>query len=92
VKETIPTLRRTLLGVDDIVQNGVKETHEDTYHHKGRIGGVIRNGVKELQPLPAQDGNMDWGNYYHDKEDRTKPFNSYLNDTITYGKKIIKND
>jgi len=25
----------------------VKETHEDTYHHKGRIGGVIRNGVKE---------------------------------------------
>jgi len=25
----------------------VKKTHEDTYHHKGRIGGVIRNGVKE---------------------------------------------
>jgi hypothetical protein len=92
VKETIPTLRRTLLGVDDIVQNGVKETHEDTYHHKGRIGGVIRNGVKEVQPLPAQDGNMDWGNYYNGKEDRTKTFNSYLNDTITYGKKIIKND
>ena len=92
VKETIPTLRRTLLGVDDIVQNGVKETHEDVYHHKGRVGGVIRNGVKEVQPLPAQDGNMDWGNYYNGKEDRTKTFNSYLNDTITYGKKIIKND
>ena len=88
VKETIPTLRRTLLGVDDIVQNGVKETHEDTYHHKGRIGGVIKNGVKEVQPLPAQDGNMDWGNYYHGKEDRTKPFNAYLNDTIKYGKKL----
>jgi hypothetical protein len=92
VKETIPTLRRTLLGVDDIIQNGVKETYEDTYHHKGRIGGVIKNGVKEVQPLPAQDGNMDWGNYYHGKEDRTKPFNAYLNDTITHGKKIIKND
>jgi hypothetical protein len=92
VKETIPTLRRTLLGVDDIVQNGVKETCEDVYHHRHRIFGVIKNGVKEVQPLPAQDGNMDWGNYYHDKEDRTKPFNSYLNDTITYGKKIIKND
>ena len=92
VKETIPTLGRTLLGVDDIVQNGVKETREDVYHHKGRIGGVIRNGVKEVQPLPAQDGNMDWGNYYNGKEDRTKPFNAYLNDTITYGKKIIKND
>ena len=88
VKETIPTLRRTLIGVDDIVQNGVKETHEDTYHHKGRIGGVIKNGVKEVQPLPAQDGNMDWGNYYHGKEDRTKPFNAYLNDTIKYGKKL----
>jgi len=35
---------------------------------------------------------MDWGNYYNGKEDRTKTFNSYLNDTITYGKKIIKND
>jgi hypothetical protein len=92
VKETIPTLRRTLIGVDDIVKNGVKETHEDVYHHKGIVGGVIRNGVKKVQPLPAQDGNMDWGNYYHGKEDRTKPFNAYLNDTITHGKKIIKND
>ena len=92
VKETIPTLRRTLLGVDDIIRNGVKETREDVYHHKGRIGGVIRNGVKEVQPLPAQDGNMDWGNYYFGKQDRTKPFNDYLNDAITYGKKIIKND
>ena len=46
--ETIGTLRRTVeWGVDDIIQNGVKETHEDTYHHKGRIGGVIKNGVKE---------------------------------------------
>ena len=32
---------------NNIIQNGVKETHEDTYHHKGRIGGVIKNGVKE---------------------------------------------
>ena len=77
---------------NNIIQNGVKETHEDVYHHKGRIGGVIKNGVKEVQPLPAQDVNMDWGNYYNGKEDRTKTFNSYLNDTITYGKKIIKND
>ena len=30
----------------NIIQNGVKETHEDTYHHKGRIGGMIRNGKK----------------------------------------------
>ena len=30
----------------NIIQNGVKQTHEDTYHHKGRIGGMIRNGKK----------------------------------------------
>jgi hypothetical protein len=49
---------------------------------------VIKNGVKEVQPLPAQDGNRDWGNYYFGKQDRTKPFNDYLNDAIKYGKKL----
>jgi len=67
VKETIGTRRRTLLGVDDI----------------------IRNGVKKVQPLPDQDGNMDWGNYYHDKEDRTKPFNEYLKDAIRFGNQVF---
>ena len=70
------------------VEYGVKETHEDVYHHRPRICGVIKNGVKEVQPLPAQDGNRDWGNYYFGKQDRTKPFNDYLNDAIKYGKKI----
>jgi hypothetical protein len=70
------------------VEYGVKETHEDVYHHRPRICGVIKNGVKEVQPLPAQDGNRDWGNYYLGKQDRTKPFNDYLNDAIKYGKKI----
>ena len=70
------------------VEYGVKETHEDVYHHRPRICGVIKNGVKEVQPLPAQDGNRDWGNYYFGKQDRTKPFNDYLNDAIKYGKKL----
>ena len=53
------------------------------------IDDVIVNGVKETQPLPAQDGNMDWGNYYHGKEDRTKPFNEYLDDAIRFGVKEV---
>jgi hypothetical protein len=74
--------------IENTIEYGVKETHEDVYHHRPRICGVIKNGVKEVQPLPAQDGNRDWGNYYLGKQDRTKPFNDYLNDAIKYGKKI----
>jgi predicted peroxiredoxin len=33
--------------VEDVIQNGIKETHDDVYHHKGRVDGVIRNGIKE---------------------------------------------
>lgn len=63
----------------------------------GGIGGkmstvrdVIETGVKEIKSLPSQEGNRDWGEYYHDKEDRTKPFNEYLNEAITYGIKETK--
>jgi predicted peroxiredoxin len=111
--------------VEDVIQNGIKETHDDVYHHKGRVDGVIKNGIKEVkpaykmiynpmnfdriiseekripdvtdvirdgikevQPLPAQDGNRDWGKYYHGKEDRTKPHTKYVDDVIESGKKI----
>jgi predicted peroxiredoxin len=113
--------------VEDVIQNGIKETHDDVYHHKGRVDGVIRNGVKEIkpayrkiynpinfepvmiedkripditdvicdgikevQPLPAQDGNRDWGKYYHGKEDRTKPHTKYVDDVIESGIKETK--
>ena len=33
--------------VEDVIQNGIKETHDDVYHHKGRVDGVIKNGIKE---------------------------------------------
>jgi predicted peroxiredoxin len=36
--------------VEDVIQNGIKETHDDVYHHKGRVDGVIKNGVKEVKP------------------------------------------
>jgi hypothetical protein len=36
--------------IDKIIDKGVIETHDDVYHHKGRIDGVIKNGVKETKP------------------------------------------
>jgi hypothetical protein len=48
--------------------------------------------VKQVEPLPAQDGNRDWGNYYHGKEDRTKPFNEYLDEAIRFGVKETHDD
>ena len=113
--------------VEDVIQNGIKETHDDVYHNKGRIDGVIRNGVKEIkpsyrmiynpmnfqpeiiedkrlpditdvicdgikevQPLPAQDGNRDWGNYYYRKGEPTKPHTKYVDEVIESGIKETK--
>ena len=69
------------------LQNGIKETNPTKFPSGecGYIREILRNGIKEVQPLPAQDGNRDWGNYYHGKEDRTKPFNEYLNEAIRFG-------
>ena len=33
--------------IKDVISEGVKETYDDEYHHKGRIDGVIKNGVKK---------------------------------------------
>jgi len=108
--------------VEDVIQNGIKETHDDVYHNKGRVDGVIKNGVKEVkpaykmfynpmklppeiiedkripditdvicdgikevQPLPAQDGNRDWGNYYYRKGEPTKPHTKYVDEVIDNG-------
>jgi hypothetical protein len=52
------------------------------------INNVIENGVKETQPLPDQSGELiGYGNYYQDKEDRTKAFYNYLEETIKFGVK-----
>jgi hypothetical protein len=69
------------------LQNGIKETNPTKFPSGecGYIREILRNGIKEAKPLPAQDGNRDWGNYYHGKEDRTKPFNEYLNEAIRFG-------
>ena len=72
--------------IDYVVKYGVKKTEHEIASREWKIGEII----KEVQPLPAQDGNRDWGNYYHGKEDRTKPFNEYLNETIKFGVKKTK--
>lgn len=92
VKETLNTEFMPKLMIDDAVQNGVKETNSTNFPNGncGYIREILRNGIKEIQPLPAQDGNRDWGNYYHGKDDRTKPFNEYLNETIEFGVKTTK--
>ena len=95
MKKTYSTLRRTKLGVDDIIQNGVKDTKpmDEWVNAESIIEDTIEYGVKELQPLPAQDGNRDWGNYYRGKEDRAKPFNEYLDEAIIFGvKEVIKDN
>jgi predicted peroxiredoxin len=82
-------------SIKDVIENGVKETKEisnislmsEFFNVNARR--AIRDGVKELQPLPAQDGNRDWGNYYRGKEDRTKPFNEYLDEAIRFGVKEV---
>ena len=81
--------------IDDIINNGVKETKHrlvesweqkehlaTTFEITESINDAIENGVKELQPLPARDGNRDWGLYYHRQEDRTKPHTEYVKEVI----------
>jgi hypothetical protein len=66
-----------------------KNNYQDDYNGSKMINNVIENGIKEVQPLPDQSGELiGYGNYYHGKEDRTKAFIDYLEETIKFG---IKN-
>jgi phage-related protein len=53
-----------------------------TYTPMTQVKDVIENGVKEMQPLPAQDGNRDWGLYYRRKGHMTKPHTEYVKEVI----------
>ena len=35
--------------ISNVIDTGIKETHNDVYHHKGRINGVIKHGIKETK-------------------------------------------
>jgi hypothetical protein len=74
--------------INDIIEDGVKEIKEISNISlmseifKVNSNRAIKDGVKEIQPLPAQDGNRDWGLYYHRQEDRTKPHTEYVKEVI----------
>jgi hypothetical protein len=48
---------------------------------------VLEKGIKEVQPLPAQDGNMDYSNYYYRQGESGKPHTKYVDDAIRDGVK-----
>jgi predicted peroxiredoxin len=166
IKETIPVVPGDILDtidfmsynnttnvqhlISDVIEKGIKETHDDVMPHTGRVEGVIKNGVKktvdalssrlpnpvlnvikngvkecmpsrtplynpmdfsvqyrenhrlddvasvlekgikEVQPLPAQDGNMDYSIYYYRQGESGKPHTKYVDDVITNGIKETK--
>jgi hypothetical protein len=94
VKETRNNRLPRTVHVMNTIKNGVKVSKPiyEWVNAERIVDEVVKDGVKETQPLPAQDGNMDWGNYYHGKEDRTKPFNEYLDEAIRFGVKETYDD
>ena len=89
VKETCESESTRSISLRLAIQNGVKHCEDgDWLDGDERFEDIIQNGVKEMQPLPAQDGNRDWGKYYHGKEDRTKPHTEYVKDVIKIGEKL----
>lgn len=96
---TTPLSKESL--IDEIIQTGVKETktlgngdigstmewmeENKSYSYTKMIDDVIENGIKEVRPLPSQEGNKDWGIYYHKKGNRTKPHTEYVDEAIKTG-------
>jgi hypothetical protein len=65
-----------------------KNNYQDDYNGSKMINNVIENGIKEVQPLPDQSGELiGYSNYYRLKENRTKAFIDYLEETIKFGVK-----
>lgn len=87
VKETITSENRSWLTAENIIENGklISETFVGGIEQIGNVNTVLNCGIKEAQPLPSQEGNKDWGIYYHGKEDRTKPHTEYVDEVIKTG-------
>ena len=76
--------------VKDVVDFGVKKTLPDNLFDTSVVEYNIENGINEVIPLPAQDGNRDWGVYYQRQGDVLKPHVKYVDDAINLGiKKTI---
>jgi predicted transcriptional regulator len=105
IKETHDDAYHHTGRVDGVIKNGVKKT-EHIRHLKynpmdfsaeysenrrlPEVTSVLEKGIKEVQPLPSQEGNKDWGNYYYRQGDRTKPHTKYVDDVIRDGVKETK--
>jgi hypothetical protein len=81
--------------VGNVINDGVKEIIHSTFESEEQkdhwktndeitenINDAIENGVKETQPLPARDGNRDWGLYYQRQGNLTKPHTEYVKEVI----------
>jgi predicted peroxiredoxin len=105
IKETHDDVMPHTGRVEGVIKNGVKQcipSHIPLYnpmdfsveyrenHRLDDVASVLEKGIKEVQPLPSQEGNMDWGIYYHRQEVPTKPHTQYVDDVITNGIKETK--
>jgi predicted peroxiredoxin len=90
VKETIGEDYPHTNRIDGVIENGVKKTKlmDEWVNTNHIVNKVITNGIKEVRPLPAQDGNRDWGVYYYRKVEPTKPHTKYVDDVLEKGEKI----
>jgi predicted peroxiredoxin len=88
VKKTSHRRYLKTYNIDDTIQDGTEHDYWVMDGHDTPVDKVLDNGIKEIKPLPSQTGNKDWSEYSHGREDRTKPFNDYLNDTLEMGVKI----
>jgi predicted peroxiredoxin len=106
VKKTVDALSSRLPNpVKDVIKNGVKEcipSRTPLYnpmdfsvqyrenHRLDDVASVLEKGIKEVQPLPSQEGNMDYSNYYYRQGESGKPHTQYVDDVITNGIKKTK--
>ena len=81
---------KQLYYVEDVIEYGIKKTEGAMLFDESQIDTVISDGIKEVQPLPSQEGNKDWGTYYNRQEDRTKPHTKYVDDVVSNGIKETK--
>jgi hypothetical protein len=102
IKETHDDVMQHTGRVEGVIKNGVKEcipSRTPLYnpmdfsvqyrenHRLDVVEIVLEKGIKEVQPLPAQDGNMDYSNYYYRQGVPTKPHTQYVDDAIRDGVK-----
>ena len=105
IKETHDDAYHHTGRVKGVIKNGVKEcipSRTPLYnpmdfsvqyrenHRLDDVASVLEKGIKEVQPLPSQEGNMDYSNYYYRQGVPTKPHTQYVDDVITNGIKKTK--